>query len=205
MLDFFPPPGQVVFGKQLFVLMPETRAAILGAAEGMGRPMPATWEHNLGMTSYGTYAQLRSVAAAMVPAIKHILETTFPQKEGGGPDVASPGDGWPRWCLYVAAMYAQEVAANTVLPSFAVDARLDAHSDLEAPSQSLLHVHCQHGAQRFSKHDFFRHQYQDLDTSGLNLLVAKDCVTHLAVGAWRAYLKSTGQPQPPPIVERDEL
>lgn len=204
LLDFFPPPGQVVFGRQFFVLMPETQERIKEVAAGMGLPMPASWKHNVGMTSYGTAEQLQRVAETMLPAIKYILENTFPQKEGGGPNVGM-GEGWPRWSLYVAAMYGQEVAANTVLPDFVVDPRMDVHSDLEVPSDSLLAVHCQQGAQRFHKRDFFKHQYQDFDMSSLNPLVAKDCITQLAVGSWR-FLQSTGLRLPPPIrKQHDEL
>jgi hypothetical protein len=204
LLDFFPPPGQVVFGRQHFVLLPETKKRVLGVASDMGLPVRTDWQHNTGMTSYGTLAQLQTVARAMIPAIKHILEKTFPQKPEGGPAV-SMGEGWPLWSVYIAAMYAQEVAANTALPSFVIDPRLDAHSDLDHPSDSLLHVHCQHGAQRFSKRDFFKHHYRDLDLDSVDPLVSRDCVTKLAVGTWRAYLESTGQTHPPVIEEKDEL
>jgi hypothetical protein len=206
LLHFFPPPGQLVFGRQPYSFLPETIEKIFAVAKGMGLPVRADWQHNLGMTSYGTLAQMQAVARTMIPALLYILEETFPQKPEGGPAVANMGDGWPVWALYVSMMYAQEVAANAVLPSFVVDPRFDAFSDLDDPSDSLLHVHCRHGAERFNKREFFKHQYQDFDLTTLNLTVSRDCATHLAVGSWRAYLDITGQEQPPPIVERkDEL
>ena len=90
----------------------------------------------------------------------------------------------------------QEIAANHVLEDFIIDPRIDANSDLDVPTQSLLHIHCQQGANRFNKGYFEIHRYDFLDLSTLNGTIAKDCATLLAVGSYRLTmgLPSTGNP-----------
>ena len=79
----------------------------------------------------------------------------------------------------------QEIAANHVLDDFIIDPRLDANSDLDAPTHSLLHIHCQQGAERFNKGYFSLHRYDFLDMSTLNGTISRDCATLLAVGSYR--------------------
>jgi len=141
------------------------------------------WKHNTGMTSYGRLGDLQGVARHMIDALKYMLENSFEQRPEGGPELDF--SGFPGWSMYVLAMYAQEIAANHYLESFVIDPRLDAHSDLNVPTVELLHVHCQQGANRFNKREFFRHQYTDVMYSTLDVAVAKDCVTALALRSWR--------------------
>jgi hypothetical protein len=88
-------------------------------------------------------------------------------------------------------MYPQEIAANHVLDDFIIDPRLDAHSDLDVPTHSLLHIHCQQGAERFNKAYFSIHRYEFLDLSSLNGTIARDCATLLAVGSYRLTFDQT--------------
>jgi len=193
LIDFFPPPGTVVFGRQLFVLVSEVSEKIKNVARDMGLTVRDGWKHNTGMTSYGPYPELRRVAEVMLSATRFMLENTFEQRPGGGP-VLDYG-GFPGWCLYVVAMYAQEIAANHVLEEFVVDPRMDAWSDLKVPADDLLLVHCQQGAERFNKEVFFQTRYLDVDLSQLNTSVARDCVTFLAAGAFRSMLGEEPQRQ----------
>lgn len=65
------------------------------------------WQHNLGMTSYGKPAQIIAVAEVMITALKYMLENTFDQRPEGGPKISF--EGFPGWCMYVLAMYAQVI------------------------------------------------------------------------------------------------
>lgn len=79
----------------------------------------------------------------------------------------------------------QEIAANHVLEKFVSDPRIDSWSDLLVPTEEVLHVHCQQGADRFNKEQFFMHHYRNLDVLQLDRRVLRDCVTMLAVGSFR--------------------
>ena len=57
------------------------------------------------MTSYGRLKDLQEIARVMIDALKYMLENTFEQRPQGGPELDF--SGFPGWCMYVLAMYAQ--------------------------------------------------------------------------------------------------
>ena len=57
------------------------------------------------MTSYGKFEDIQNIARVMIDALKYMLENTFEQKPEGGPELDF--SGFPGWCMYVLAMYAQ--------------------------------------------------------------------------------------------------
>lgn len=172
------------------------------------------------MTSYGKFEDLQAIAQVMVDSLRFMLENTFEQRPEGGPELDF--SGFPGWCMYVLAMYAQvrarrlpasclrmhplppiacwlclqEIGANVVLDKFIIDSRLDAFSDSARPVHELLHVHCQQGADRFNKAQFFMHQYSTVDLSSMDTTITRDCVTNLAVGSFRSAFGSINKRSP---------
>ena len=59
------------------------------------------------MTSYGHLKELQEIARVMIDALKYMLENTFEQRPQGGPEIDF--SGFPGWCMYVLAMYAQVI------------------------------------------------------------------------------------------------
>lgn len=49
----------------------------------------------------------------------------------------------------------------------------------------VLHIHCRHGDGDFSKFEFFRHHYDNVDLSKLNIRVVRDYAMLLATSTWR--------------------
>jgi len=168
---------------QMYVLLPEVANKIKNVTATMGLYVRDDWQHNTGMTSYGKPETIQAIAGTMIDALKYMLENTFEQRPQGGPELDF--SGFPGWCMYVLAMYAQEIAANHHVENLIIDTRIDAFSDLDVPTSTLLHVHCQQGAERFNKHMFFQHQYRNVNLGQLDQSVARDCVTTLAVASFR--------------------
>jgi hypothetical protein len=75
---------------------------------------------------------------------------------------------------------------NHLFVNLTLDKRFDAHTDLDAPTANFLHLHTQHGANRFDKRSFLIHFYADVQLHKLNVSVSRDCATYIAVSAYRA-------------------
>ena len=82
--------------------------------------------------------------------------------------------------------------------TWAINARVDSCSlpALLTCSWALqvLHIHCRHGDGDFSKFEFFKHHYDTVDLTTLEINVVKDYATLLAVGTWRTLGKGVVDP-----------
>eukprot|EP01026_Neomeris_dumetosa_P009893 TRINITY_DN13498_c0_g1_i1.p1 TRINITY_DN13498_c0_g1~~TRINITY_DN13498_c0_g1_i1.p1 ORF type:complete len:148 (+),score=30.56 TRINITY_DN13498_c0_g1_i1:3-446(+) len=140
----------------------------------------------MGPFWYGETQQIIAMANFSLPVLYHVITHEFPQLPGGGiAQKWQQGEGWPLWGAGVAALYATEIAANHLVDEFDTDLRMDSHGDASAGIDEVYHIHCRHGDGDFSKFEFFKHQYQDVDLGKLDSSVVKDFAMFLAAGSWR--------------------
>jgi hypothetical protein len=112
---------------------------------------------NCGSTWYGPAPLVRRVAALTEMLTRYIYSRHFQ---------TDPGE-WPGWYGGVSLLYAAEIAINHCAPDAVTTPLLDHSSTEDVPVEDVVHIHCWHTADNFSKFAFMNGGYADTEPGDL--------------------------------------
>lgn len=123
--------------------------------------------NHIGASIFGPSGYVTTVVSNHFHLTHYILSTEFTEEFKGQ---------WPGWFRGVASMYAIHLAINHMFSEEHLSLyTLDTLCWGNKIQKDTIHIHAWHGAEYFSKHDFFANKYEPLITNEVPKLAGEYC------------------------------
>ena len=131
--------------------------------------------HRVGASHYGKPQLIIDIMKLTYKISQYMLENTFKDDIGK----------WPGWFYGVTSMYAGEIAVNHLIEKFSRDIyKIDyPNNDIEGKTktENAVHIHSHHSFNLFSKFNFNKGEYDNVDISTLDISIVKNYSLYMAL------------------------